>query len=76
MNKKIIIKITDMSSESCPDLVFSVDMMAGNYGGASPCSNAEDVKRAIKHFKDWAIREGDTPIVKDYRQKAKLSAFW
>lgn len=76
MKKKVIIRIKDMSSEHCPELIFSVDLSGSTYGGASPCANGEDVKKAIKHFKEWAIKEGDIPVIKDERARAKLSAFW
>lgn len=47
----------------------SVDFNASYYGMGSPCNTEEDVQRAINHAKEWIIREGDIPKVKDDRIK-------
>jgi hypothetical protein len=50
----------------------SVDFMASIYGAAFPCDTEEQVKDAIRHFKEWIIEEGDIPIVKDLRNSQNL----
>lgn len=44
-----------------------------NYGGSSPCDNAEEISSAIKHAKETIIDAGDKPKVTDKREKALLS---
>jgi len=43
-----------------------------NYGGGSPCDNDQEIKKAIDHFKEWAIKEGDIPEIIDNRKKPLL----
>lgn len=73
MNKKAVITITDghhyCESHKQGAPYIAVDLWGHNYGGGSPCDNEEEVQRSISYYKQWAIEEGDKPIVEDKRIK-------
>ncbi len=43
----------------------SVGFMTNTYGSANPCDTPEEVEAAIRHSKEWIIREGDIPVVEN-----------
>ena len=51
----------------------SVGYDGRNYGGASPCDNPEEIRRAIEHAKKRITEEGDRPIIIDKRKKSLLT---
>ena len=79
MKKKVRIIITDGhnydKSVNNGRAFTSVGFFAGNYGGSSPCDNAEEISKAVKHCKNWIREERDIPIVVDKRECAKLTAW-
>ena len=85
MNKKVEIIITDVDLEGnklrYDESVkggmehLSVGFSASHYGSGSPCDNEKEVSQAVKHCKEWIIREGDIPFIVDKRKKATLLGF-
>jgi hypothetical protein len=75
---KIIIRETYENGEECKLLdgsrYTSVGFNAKRYGMGYHCKS-EDIASAIKHAKEWIIREGDIPILADKRKKATLEAW-
>jgi len=51
---------------------ISVGFSAKSYGSGFPCDNEEEILRAIKHCKEWVIKEGDIPVVVDLRENKKV----
>lgn len=53
----------------------SVGFFSNTYGGSGGCKrdDPEEINSSVEHYKAWIIKEGDIPIVKDYRQEKKLS---
>lgn len=77
MKKKVEIVITEgqhyVKSVKNGREFTSVDYSGGRYGGSSPCDNDEEIKRAIEHAKETILKEGDKPVIRDERKKAKLT---
>jgi len=79
LNKKVLIQITtgDCYDKSVTDKggkpFTSVDYgcrldgCAGQYGGASPCNNEEQVQRAVKNARETINQEGDIVVFEDLR---------
>ena len=69
MKDKVTIEITNMESNSCPELIYSVGFFGKHYGSGSPCKDETEVKEAIKSCIKWIQKEGDIPFVNDLRIK-------
>jgi len=80
MNNKVIIEIIEgyhyNKSVKNGASFTSVGFSANTYGSGYPCDTPEDIQRAIQHHKAWIIKEGDIPIVRDLREKSKLTKFF
>lgn len=76
--KKVIITIDDNENniftggDDVGKHFISVDLDGYNYGGGHPCITDEQIINSINHFKEWAIREGDIPVVQDKRKRNSL----
>ena len=44
------------------------DGRAAQYVGACPCNNEKEVQHAVKHAKEVIIKDGDIPIIRDFRE--------
>lgn len=79
VNKKIIIEITEGHNydESVNDgrPFTSVHFQASTYGCGAPCDSEDEIQEAIKHQKEWIVKEGDIPIVEDKRVKMDLLSY-
>ena len=51
----------------------SVNMSAGNYGSGSPCQTEAEIKASVEHAREWCLKEGDIPIIRDLRDRCKLT---
>lgn len=76
--KKVEIEITDghFFSDGAihPKAPFtSVGYMASYYGARHPCETDEEIQQAIRNDKETILKEGDIPIVKDLRERNKLT---
>lgn len=49
----------------------SVGFSARRYGSGSPCSNEEEIQEAIKSCREWILKEGDIPFIRDLRKQEK-----
>jgi len=50
----------------------SVGFSARQYGGCGGCDSEEEIKSSVKNYKEWIMREGDIPVVKDMREVTEL----
>ena len=50
----------------------SVGFNARQYGGTGGCDNDEEIESSVKNYKEWILRKGDIPVVKDLRQEVTL----
>jgi len=77
MKKKVYIEVTeghkfsDSVHNGCS--FISVGFYANRYGQSSPCITDKEVDESIKRCKETILREGDIPVLKDERKKAKLT---
>lgn len=53
-----------------------VGFSASYYGSTSPCNTEDDIISSIEYCKSWIIREGDVPIIRDYRIRGQKLADW
>lgn len=53
----------------------SVGFTANTYGSSNPCDTQEEVEAAIRHSKEWIVREGDIPVV-DNRIESRTLEGW
>lgn len=86
--EKVEIQIRDKNEDGTPcrfgdtvedvggQLFVSVSYMARRYGGSGGHIGEEDIQHAIAQAKICIEREGDIPIVKDYRVKESLSEWF
>jgi len=67
----------ELHTFSCDDKLgkpyTSVGFSANSYGSGCPCETEEEIREHIKHAREWIIKEGDIPIVKDLRERNKLT---
>lgn len=71
LKKKGSIKIENMKSNCCPNLIFSVSFSGFNEGSSSPLGSEKEVQAHIKYLVERHSQEYDLKII-DNRLKQQV----
>jgi len=71
--KKVEIEITDGHFFTSGKPFISVRYMASTYGASHPCETDAEIQQAVKCDRETILKAGDIPIVKDLRERNKLT---